>query len=227
LDAKIWEEASRTMTGWFEVIVLAAIAGFVAWRLIATLGTRTGHETPPVDRRSLGDEQPRDIFSGRPVPQRTTAPAEPKQFELPASMDADLQLRLREIADLDPAFDPAGFANGARGAYKIILEHFWNGDADSLKTLLADDAHFGFAQAITVRPAGSKTVNSQLSSILSADITGAELVGATAHITVRFVANIINDGITSTATDDWTFSRHTRSSDPNWLLIATDDTLGA
>ncbi len=213
-------------SGWFEVIVLAAIAGFVAWRLFAVLGSRTGHEAPPVERRPLADE-PRDVFQARPAPVRPAYAAEPKAFALPENMDAALQETLREIGKLDTRFDPETFVVGARGAYQLILEHFWHGDVDGLKALLGDDAHFGFAQAINTRADGKKVVNSHLVDILSAEITGAEIVGATAHISVRFAATIASDGQTSTATDEWTFSRHTRSDDPNWLLIATDDSVGA
>lgn len=213
-------------SGWFEVIVLAAIAGFVAWRLFSVLGSRTGHEAPPVERRPLGDD-PREVFQPRPAPARPAYTAEPKTFVLPDAMDPALQQTLREIGKLDTRFDPDSFLNGAKAAYVMILEHFWRGDVDSLKSLLGDDAHFAFAQAINTRMDGHRILNNYVSSISSAVITGAEIIGATAHISVRFTANILSDGATSMATDDWTFSRHTRSDDPNWLLLATDDSLGA
>jgi predicted lipid-binding transport protein (Tim44 family) len=212
---------------WIEVIVLAAIAGFVAWRLFATLGSRTGHEPPPVERRPIGDE-PRDIFkSSRPSPARTSRTPDSNILTFPDSMPADLQAKLQEIAALDARFAPETFLNGARAAYQMILEHFWQGESDALKPYLGDDAHFAFAREIASRPETAKTLASQLSNIKSADITGAELVGTTAHIVVRFVATVVADGKTSTITDDWTFSRHTQTDDPNWMLIATDDSIGS
>jgi predicted lipid-binding transport protein (Tim44 family) len=214
-------------TGWFEVIVLAAIAGFVAWRLFSVLGSRTGHETPPMERRPMADD-PRDVFSGgRPSPARPVTPAEPQAFLLPENMDPALQQQLREIAAQDTSFTPDSFLNGARAAYGFILETFWQGDSASLKAFLGDDAHFAFTQAINIRLDAQKVLDSKLERITSADIIAAELIGSTAHITVRFVATIVANGISGTATDDWVFSRHTRSSDPNWLLIATDDSVGA
>jgi predicted lipid-binding transport protein (Tim44 family) len=60
--------------------------------------------------------------------------------------------------------------------------------------------------------------------------------GRTAHVTVRFVSQMISavkdragaviegslDKITE-VTDLWTFARDTTSSDPNWRLVATEE----
>ncbi len=214
-------------SGWFEVIVLAAIAGFIAWRLFSVLGSRTGHEAPPVERRPLGEDA-RDVFTpSQPAPLRPVYAAEPKAFALPESMSADLQEALREIARLDTRFDPESFLSGARSAYDLILGLFWQADINGLKPLLGDDAHFAFAQAIHGRHMIDTITPAMVQSIESAEITAAEVVGSTAHVTVRFVAKIMTAGDLDTATDDWTFSRHTRSDDPNWLLISTDDSIGA
>jgi predicted lipid-binding transport protein (Tim44 family) len=214
-------------TGWFEVIVLAAIAGFVAWRLFSVLGSRTGHEPPPVERRPLTDD-PRDVFPNpRHTVSRPAAPAEPKPLDLPDSMNPVLQQQLRDIAAQDNSFTPDSFLIGARAAYGFILENFWQGDSATLKSFLGDDAHFAFTQAINTRQDSQKVLDSKLESITSAEIVAAELIGSTAHVTVRYTATIVANGVSSTATDDWVFSRHTRSADPNWLLIATDDSVGA
>jgi predicted lipid-binding transport protein (Tim44 family) len=212
---------------WLDVIVLAAIAGFVAWRLFSVLGSRTGHEPPPVNRGQMADEV-HDVFA-RPRQARTQSkvPAEPKTFDLPDTMNPALKQQLRDISALDSSFEPTRFLAGAQAAYGFILNLFWQGDTESLRPYLGDDVHFAFAQAINTRPGAKTVIDSKLEAITSAELVSAELVGASAHITVRFVATIVTDGVAGTATDDWVFSRHTRSSDPNWLLIATDDSVGA
>ena len=66
------------------------------------------------------------------------------------------------------------------------------------------------------------------------DIVEAELAGRTARVTVKFVSDQINvirahDGSIVDGdpehpiekTDFWTFARDTRSTDPNWVLVAT------
>jgi predicted lipid-binding transport protein (Tim44 family) len=72
-------------------------------------------------------------------------------------------------------------------------------------------------------------------SIESADLIGAEVRGKTAHVTVRFVSQLVSatrdragkviDGSpdkVTTVTDVWTFARDVSSRDPNWKLVATE-----
>jgi predicted lipid-binding transport protein (Tim44 family) len=72
-------------------------------------------------------------------------------------------------------------------------------------------------------------------SIDKSDITGAELRGRNAQITVRFVSQLISvtrdkssnviDGNAekvTDVTDVWTFARDLSSRDPNWKLVATE-----
>ena len=72
-------------------------------------------------------------------------------------------------------------------------------------------------------------------SIDKADITGAEVKGKTAQVTVRFVSQLVSvtrdrdgnvidgspDKVTD-VTDVWTFARDLSSRDPNWKLVATE-----
>ena len=72
-------------------------------------------------------------------------------------------------------------------------------------------------------------------SIDKAEITGAELRGKTAQITVRFVSQLVSvthdrtgaviDGSpekVTEVTDVWTFAHDISSRDPNWKLVATE-----
>jgi predicted lipid-binding transport protein (Tim44 family) len=70
----------------------------------------------------------------------------------------------------------------------------------------------------------------------SSDIIESELLGRTAQVTVKLVSQQINvtramdgsivDGDPQHSiekTDYWTFARDTRSTDPNWVLVATSN----
>jgi predicted lipid-binding transport protein (Tim44 family) len=72
-------------------------------------------------------------------------------------------------------------------------------------------------------------------SIDNATIAGAELIGQTARISVRFAAKLASvtrdaqgdvvEGSPNAVVDHidlWTFARDIRSRDPNWLLTATE-----
>jgi len=213
-----------------EVVVLAMLAGFIALRLVSVLGRRTGHEEPAGDivRRSPAEQLPAATGSA-------DAPAAPT-LELPQTMPAELRASLAAIAAADPSFQPARFVDGATAAYRMILEAFWKGDNEALKTLVSDDTADEFAAAIEAREAEGLSIDNRLVGIEKAEIVGAELRGSMAEVTVRFDADLVAltrdkagdvvAGSTSDAVsthDVWTFSRHTGSHDPNWLLIETDE----
>ncbi len=202
-----------------EILIFAGLAACIGWRLVSVLGKRSGHE--PVNQ---GD---RDSFG---MPLSVVQPAG-NTSEKPASMttwDAkglgfsdDILTPLRSIGEADPFFTPTAFLDGAKMAYKQILQQFWSGDEAGLKALVSDDIFLTFKNHIKSRKGDSKT---QLISIDQSEIIAAHKEGAMAEITVRFVSKTSHgtSGDPATVTDEWTFNRHLQSKDPNWLLIATD-----
>ncbi len=222
-----------------DIIIFAAIAVALGLRLRSVLGRRTGIERrrdrlKPAPRDAAGreasqaDERPRDKVI--PLPGRGPAPAD-ASGEGAAAAEAPGLARVRAA---DPAFDPAGFVVGARGAFEMIVGAFAAGDAAALKPLLSDEVFANFNAAIAARAKASETLQTTLVGINSAEIIEASVDGRTAFVTVKFVSEQINvtkdsegrivDGDPSAVTaitDIWTFARNTRSRDPNWTLVAT------
>ncbi len=209
-------------SGWIEVVVLAALALFVAWRLVSVLGSRTGHEPPPVDMRAANPETSSDsvtdIFTRRP----RVADAAAASRSLPASLSDDLRTKLQQVEATDPSFDYARFLDGARAAYPLILQAFWQKDIATLRPLLADEVLEGFKAAMA-----DLTTAPHFERLHDAQIIDASVVAASLQVVVRYMATIATTDGQITSEDIWTFSRHARSDDPNWLLAATDDTIGA
>jgi predicted lipid-binding transport protein (Tim44 family) len=101
--------------------------------------------------------------------------------------------------------------------------------------LLAKDVFDGFASAIAERENRGETMESRFVAVDKADITGAELKGRSAQVTIRFVSQLISatrdrkgevvegspDRVTD-VTDIWTFARDVGARDPNWKLLATE-----
>ena len=215
---------------WVEIVFLAMLAGFIALRLVSVLGRRTGHEKPVGDAFARG---PAEISQpAGPLPDVRA----PQPIDLPADLDPNLRRPLQAIADADASFDPARFTEGAKAAYRMILEAFWKGDAARLNDLVSDDVLLQFKRAIAAREEEGLTLDNRLVRIDRAQIVGAQLSGMMAEITVRFDADLVAvtrdrdgkvvAGSTSDAVDThdvWTFSRHVSATDPNWLLVATDD----
>ncbi len=212
-----------------EIVLLAMVALFVGLRLYAVLGRRTGHEQQPIAR-------PEPAVPGtEPAP----AVADIGQERAEASGLAYQEKAaggIRAIVSADPSFDVSRFLEGAQGAYRMILEAFWKGDREELAYLVGDDVRAAFEQAIAEREAAGHKLDNRLIAIERALIEDADLSGRTASISVRFDADIaavtrdeagevvagsLTDAIVTH--DVWTFRRTLGSSDPNWLLVETDE----
>jgi predicted lipid-binding transport protein (Tim44 family) len=223
-------------------IIFLVLAVFIFFRLRSVLGQRTGHERPPETLRREAPPAP-TAPSDKVIP-LPTRPAEPAQSAPPAAFrwdgsaaeGSELAAGFDAIAAVDRSFDPKGFTGGAKAAYEMIVNAFNEGDRKTLKNLLSREVYDSFVQAISDRESRGETVQSSFVSLDKADITAAAMKGRTAHLTVRFVSQMISavkdragaviegslDKITE-VTDLWTFARDTTSSDPNWRLVATEE----
>ena len=143
---------------------------------------------------------------------------------------------IRAIINADRNFDVPQFLEGARSAYGMILSAFWTGKRDELRWLCDSDVAQSFEQAIDEREAAGQVLDNRLVRIEKAQIVEASMVGRTAHITLRFDADIAaitrdKDGtiIAGSMTDAvpthdlWTFTREIGHADPNWKLSETDE----
>ncbi|MCL9999478.1 MAG: Tim44/TimA family putative adaptor protein [Erythrobacter sp.] len=213
-----------------EIVLLAMVAAFLGLRLYSVLGRRAEQEEEPVPQRFEADEPP----LVRPAAIPPAVPA-PRPAELEGVMPA-VERALREIAAADSKFNLAQFLEGARGAYRMILEAFWKGDRETLRELCDDDVYAGFIAAIDARVAAGETLDNTLIRVEEVRIHSASLDGKTARIALLFVADIasvtrdrdgtviagsLDDAIESR--DVWTFSRNVTSRDPAWLLDETDE----
>ena len=121
-------------------------------------------------------------------------------------------------------------------AYEMIVMAYADGDRKALKNLLSREVYDGFVAAIADREARSEKIQSSFVGIDKIEIVVAEMKGSEAHITLRIVSELISatknkageviDGDLDTVAevkDVWTFARDTRSKDPNWKLVATEE----
>lgn len=218
--------------------LVAAVLIFIQLRNV--LGRRTGNEKPPYDpysRREAADGRPA-AEKAVPLPARVgnDQPAEPytavDQFT-PAG--SDLNNSIRKLVDLDPSFNPKEFMNGARAAYEMIVIAFAEGDRATLKSLLSREVYEGFEAAIKDREQKGERMKSTFVGIEKADMLNTAIKGTEAFVTLRVVSQLISATYDKQGTlvdghpeevaevkDIWTFSRDTRSRDPNWKLVGTE-----
>jgi predicted lipid-binding transport protein (Tim44 family) len=243
------------MSDGFDIytIIILVLAVFIFLRLRSVLGTRTGNERRPTDP-FVNRDQPK---APEPTPANDKVVPLPSRNGLPPAGPAPVEddapepagdrwtgiaapgtpaaAGLDEIARIERGFDARGFVGGARAAYEMIVLAFASGDSKALKPLLAKEVFDSFSAAIVDREARGETVQSSFVSIEKSEITGVEVAGKTAQITVRFVSKLITatrdragvviDGNPEEIVDlvdVWTFARELGSRDPNWRLVSTE-----
>lgn len=233
------------MNGTFDILTLLflVIAVVIFLRLRSVLGRRTGNERPRYDPYSAQDA------NGKPVRDNIVTlprgePARPaesideatfaRRLKDVAPENSDIAQKLTAIAQQDRSFDPKHFMQGARAAYEMIVTAFAQSDRKTLRQLLSREVFDSFSAALDEREKAGETVDFKFVGISKAEINDAELLGRAAHITVKFVSELITatrnaagevvDGDASRireVTDIWTFAREISARDPNWRVVAT------
>ena len=149
--------------------------------------------------------------------------------------DKELRQGLLAIADADESFTPKSFLDGAGSAYEMIVTAFAAGDKSTLKRLLQKDVFEGFESAINAREEAKQHVEFTFVGLPGIKYVQADMEKRNAVITIRFDAEVVSatkdeddnliegheEQVVNLA-DEWTFSRSTKSRDPNWKLVATD-----
>lgn len=214
---------------YFDIILFAMVAGFLILRLRSVLGRRTGQER----RRNNPFLRQPEPTGDKVVPLGPRVAVPPPTATAPPG-DA-VAAGLAAIHNADPEFDPAHFVEGARVAFEMIVAAFAAGDKAKLRPLLSDEVYRPFSAAIDEREAAKETLETRILGMKQLDIVEAQLAGRWARVTLKIVSDQINvirahDGSIVDGdpdhpiekTDFWTFARDTRSTDPNWALVATD-----
>src|SRR6185369_11532791 len=211
------------------IIVLALVALFIGLRLYSVLGERTGHEQQPILKPA--DPARVEPRVSQPSPVTPTATDAGDMAFVPTAGPG-----VRAILAADPTFDVARFLEGAQAAYRMILEAFWKGELDSIRSHVDDHVYETFADAVKQREKEGLTLDNRLVTIDQAVISEASLERSVAMLTVRFEADIaavtrnsekqvvagsLSDAVQTR--DLWTFRRDLSTPDPNWLLIETDE----
>ena len=212
------------------IVILALVALFIGLRLYSVLGERTGHEQQPI----LKPADPEAV-----VEPRVNRPA---AVQPSVSDGADLAYLptagpgVRALLAADPSFDVARFLEGAKSAYRMVLEAYWKGDAAGLRPYVDDHVYETFSSAIEQREKDGLVLDNRLVNIEQVLITAASAERDVAMVTVRFEADIaavtrnsegevvagsLSDAVQTR--DLWTFRRAIGSRDPNWALIETDE----
>ena len=215
----------------YVIVILALIAGFLALRLYSVLGKRTGHEQEPA-LRPAEERAKVTVLQPRPV---SDIPGDSVRLA-DGLIAPGGEAGVRALIGADRNFDVPQFVEGAKAAYKMVLEAFWRGDRSELEWLCDTDVLTSFEEAIAQREAAGHVLDNRLVRIDKAQIVGANVNGRVAEVSLRFEAdiaavtrdkdgNVVAGSLTDamSTNDIWTFTRDLRSTDPNWKLSETDE----
>jgi len=207
------------------LLIFIGLAGFVVFRLISVLGTRTGHEQQP------------DIEGLQRAARGDTAGNDRRQDEIGeqgVSPLAPVSEAAEPLRAADPQFDETEYLMGARSAYEMIVEAFAAGDLKSIRQFLGGPVYETFKQAVEMRQTHEHSSELKFVGIESATIEISEVRDNALWATTAFASNQVRvtrdkegnviDGDPNRidlVKDRWTFSRKLGSKDPNWVLVAT------
>lgn len=240
------------MSGQIDIFTLLFIvmALVIILRLRSVLGRKTGEDDARVERhkaeqraRAAAQSQDKVValprretdkpLADQPIAGIAETGVEDKVRTLASGNDA-LAANLMAIARADRSFDPEHFVAGARQAYEMIVTAFADGNRKTLKMLLSREVFDGFAAALSERESRGDLIDQSFVGINKAEIVEAELKASQAHMTVKFVSELISATRDRSGTvvagdpkrikeviDIWTFGRDVASRDPNWKLVAT------
>ena len=185
----------------FDLIVFAAIAVFLIYRLRSVLGKRTGYQPTQ-------------------TPQKTTT-NKPKTSKKEIPLLKNNEEKLEKIYEEVDGFDHKSFIEGAKKAFEIILTAYNQGDTKTLRPLVSKDVFKAFESAISQN---SNNPSAQFFSLVVDGIEDARIENNNISISVKFTSEqLVNDNENTIIKkqDVWTFEKHKESKDPIWTLVAT------
>ena len=187
---------------YIDIILLAMIAGFIFLRLRGILGKKTELEE---DINSSFRQETSEV--------KPTVKLNSETFDEKAKKE---------------------FLKGAQVAYETIVTNFSKGKLKDIKSLLALNVYEQFNIALDERKSKNYSSETTFIGINSAEIKQHKQNKNMLEVTVEFVSEIIScikdkeNKIISgdpekvkKVNDIWKFSKDSRSTNPNWLLIDT------
>ncbi len=211
-----------------DILIFAAIALFLIFRLRSILGSRDGFEQKRPEQSAFDGTAQTDNDN---VPKKIV----PLRTKKAASKIANGQ-GLEAVRQADPLFRDDEFMQGAASAFSMVLQAFADGDLSTLRRLLAFELYEEFAQSIHTRNKEGDQLMITVHAINDVQLTDASVKDSIASVTVTFVSeqsrtvknnsgDIIEDESEERAviTDIWVFERDTQLDDPNWKLVETQN----
>ena len=221
-----------------QIIVLAAIAFFLFWRLKSVLGSRQGFEntdqnintkTKPANQ-NIKSKKNEDIID---LKSNTTDEDVADYVE----ENSEQFKTLTNMKSVEEGWMVSHFVSGAKLAYEEILMAFENGDLEKIKKMTSNEVYLTFKDVIDDRNAKGLKVEATFGGVRDIRIKDVKLnkKSLEANITMVFRCDISysikdkNNKLLEGGPDNvkkqkdvWTFARKMNSDIPNWYLVKTE-----
>jgi predicted lipid-binding transport protein (Tim44 family) len=214
-----------------QILILAAVAAFLFWRLSIVLGSRTGFE------KAVNTEVSEK-------PSKRAAPAQKMDSDLEGDEDISDYLEIEspsgealvEMKKMEKDFSVRDFVSGAKKAYEMILMAYEKGDLVTLEQYLSPVVYDDFEKVVMDRADKGYNVEANFIGIREIRIKSVDFdeENSLAEITMFFkceLSSVVKDkdekiiegslSKVKTHTDLWTFGRKMGTQDPSWRLVAT------
>ena len=183
---------------YIDIILFAVIAAVLATNLYRVLGKRTISDKKLFKNKAKENEIKDSIFS-----------------------EQDMEYSQKRLLDLDNNFSFNNFIQGAKEAFKIIVEAFNNNKVEEIKHLVSTEVYDNFQKAIDTKNNNYQTFN--IGSV-KASILNIEVVKNYANIKVKFLSNqkvTLNNKIKNLENikDIWTFEKDMSNNSLVWKLV--------
>ena len=200
-----------------DIIILGLLALFLGFRLKNLLGDRSGYGE---DVNNL------ETYNGKKPDSNNVINLNKKKISGEG---------LDTLKKGDPAFSEEEFLDGAKQAFKIIIEAFVDSDIEKLKPLIDYELLKSFTKSISEREAREEKQFVDIISIIKLDIVNISLNDNVASISIKIESEQIkytidkndkiidgNKEVSEIIKDKWVLERDISSNNPNWKLVETD-----
>ena len=219
-----------------QIIVLAAVAFFLFWRLRSVLGSRQGFEkvNKNVDEKTKSSKT--NTNSGDKIIDLKSSIVDEDIADYVDESSEQFKI-LSELKKLEDGWLVSDFVSGAKLAYEEILMAFENGDLNKIKKLSSKEVFTAFKDVIDDRNQKGFQVEADFGGVRDIRIKDVKLnkKNLEANITMIFQCDITysirdkNNKIVEGGSDKvkkqkdiWTFTRKMNSDVPIWYLTKTE-----
>ncbi len=218
-----------------QILVLAAVAIFLFWRLRSVLGSREGFEkTNMTPEKNKEKKQAKNEDSNVIELKANEVDEEIADY---VELDSPAFKSLSEMKKLEKGWLVSHFVSGAKMAYEDILMAFEKGDLSTIKKMTSKEVCQSFKTVIDERANKGLRVEAEFGGVRDIRIKEVDFDRKTmnAEITMVFKCelsfsvkdkdgNIVEGGPDKIKKqrDIWTFSRKMNTDLPNWYLVKTE-----